>query len=66
MAAKKQSPEKNRSLSAFLTELQIEQEKKEKILKFVGGLTEDVVTQRTRETIEPKLRLVRGDAGQKR
>jgi hypothetical protein len=45
--------EKNRRLDAFLTELQIEREKKEKIINYVEDLTFDVLKQKS----QPKLRL---------
>jgi len=40
---KKADVDKNRRLDAFLTELQIEKEKKEQILKYVEDLTFNVV-----------------------
>ena len=45
--------EKNRRLDAFLTELQIEQDKKDKILNYVEDLTFDIIKQKS----QPKLRL---------
>ena len=53
MKRKKALDNKNRRLDAFLTELQIEQEKKEKILNYVEDLTFDIVKQKS----QPKLRL---------
>ena len=53
MKRKKELDNKNRRLDAFLTELQIEQEKKEKILNYVEDLTFDIVKQKS----QPKLRL---------
>ena len=52
-AKKKGETEKNRRLDAFLTELQIEQDKKDKILNYVEDLTFDIVKQKS----QPKLRL---------
>lgn len=54
---KKPEVEKNRRLDAFLTDLQIETEKKEKIIKHVEELTQKTLQEKTRETNEPKLRL---------
>ena len=53
MKRKKEPDNKNRRLDAFLTELQIEQEKKEKILNYVEDLTFDIIKQKS----GPKLRL---------
>ncbi len=50
---KKLDIDKNRRLDAFLTELQIEQDKKDQILKYVEELTFNVVHGKQ----EPKLRL---------
>lgn len=50
---KKADVDKNRRLDAFLTQLQIEQDKKEQILKYVEELTFNVVHGKQ----EPKLRL---------
>ncbi len=54
LAKKKKSDiDKNRRLDAFLTQLQIEQDKKEQILKYVEELTFNALSGKT----EPKLRL---------
>ena len=50
---KKFDGEKNRRLDAFLTQLQIEQNKKDQILKYVEELTFNTLQGKT----EPKLRL---------
>lgn len=50
---KKLDVEKNRRLDAFLTELEIETEKKEKIIKHV----EELAFETFRRKSEPKLRL---------
>jgi len=50
---KKSDIDKNRRLDAFLTQLQIEQDKKQQILKYVEELTFNVVQRKA----EPKLRL---------
>lgn len=50
---KRAATEKNRRLDTFLTELQIEHDKKDKILNYVEDLTFDIVKQKS----QPKLRL---------
>lgn len=50
---KRSDTDKNRRLDAFLTELQIEQDTKDKILNYVEDLTFDIVKQKS----QPKLRL---------
>ncbi len=52
---KKGDTDKNRRLDAFLTQLEIENEKKEKILRYVEDLTYQTLQQKT----APKLRLKR-------
>ena len=47
--------DKNRRLDAFLTQLEIEQEKKDQILKYVENLTFHTLRQKS----QPKLRLKR-------
>lgn len=47
--------DKNRRLDLFLTQLEIEKEKKEQILKYVEELTFNAITQKN----QPKLRLKR-------
>ncbi|HLC70854.1 MAG TPA: hypothetical protein VJI32_02540 [Candidatus Nanoarchaeia archaeon] len=50
---KKVGVDKNRRLDAFLTQLQIEQDKKQQILKYVEELTFNAIHSKP----EPKLRL---------
>lgn len=50
---KKLDQDKNRRLDLFLTQLEIEQEKKEQILKYVEELTFNAISQKN----PPKLRL---------
>ena len=50
---KKVDVDKNRRLDAFLTELQIEQDKKQQILRYVEDLTFNAIHPKA----EPKLRL---------
>ncbi len=53
---KKPADGKNRRLDAFLTELEIEQEKKNKILRYVEDLTFETLQRKS----APRLRLRRG------
>ncbi len=53
--SKKKGVEKNRRLDAFLFKLQIEQDKREQIIKYVEDLTLNTLKKKS----EPKLRLKR-------